>query len=113
MAALMIQAAGTSLPSLRPLPFGVRVRDHGTNRPPEIAAIVDGPCIIEPSDRVCRVDHSLGWDGQWFQGGGCQPPIACRVRREGYPFSLCERPRDAMSLPAGWQGCCFGVFDLP
>jgi len=103
----MIPAAGTSLPSLRPLPFGVRVRDHGTNRPPEIAAIVDGPCIIEPNDRVCGIDHGRGWDGQWFQGGDCQPPIACRVLREGCPVSRCERPRDAMGHTGGLAGLLF------
>lgn len=60
MVVLMIPALGTSLSFLRPLPFGYRARDHGTNRPPEIAAIVDGPCSVEPNGRVGGVDHGLG-----------------------------------------------------
>jgi len=101
MAALMTPAPGTSLSSLRPLAFGDRVRVYSTHRPPEIAAIVDGSCNIEPNGRVGGVDHGLGRDSQRFRGGDCRAPIARWVRRDGCPVGLCEGPRDEMRHGGG------------
>ena len=67
MAVLMTSAVGTSLSSVRSQPFGDRVRDDCTNRPPEIAGIVDDPRAVEPNDCVGGLDHGVGWDGQRFQ----------------------------------------------
>jgi hypothetical protein len=96
---------GTRRPSqlsTAPLPFQDRLRDHGADRPPEIAATVDRPRCIEPDRLVRRVDHRLRWYGQGLQRRDRETPIAYPIRCQRLALSLGERERNAIHH-GGWR----------
>jgi len=91
------------MPPSPALPFADRLRDHGTDRPPEIAAVADGPFGVEPHRFMRGIDHGLRGYEQRFQGGNRQAPVPPLVRCEGFAIRLGKRLRNAIGH-GGWPG---------
>jgi len=82
------RATATRLSFVCLVPFVHCSRDPGSNRPPEIAATVDGPRSIELNCLEGGVNHGLSRDDQRPQGRDRQTPIPARVRVDGFAISF-------------------------